>query len=75
MTDTIQVKAHPRKKPASVLAYQALRDQKLEQLKRETEARAAFPIRDYVEAVESEEQKPRRLTFSLIFMPWNWRRG
>jgi hypothetical protein len=66
---------HHQKYPsarASSLIAQARKEARTEQLKREIEAKAAghgIPVLD------AEPPKPRRLKYSLIFMPWHWRFG
>jgi hypothetical protein len=65
------LRAHPRALPKT-LSFIERRNEKVEQLKREVEAKAAgkgIPVLD------AEPAKPRRLKFSLIFMPWHWRFG
>ena len=59
----------PQARP-STLSFIERRNEKVEQLKREVEARSrGIPVLD------AQPQTPRRLKFSLIFMPWHWRKG
>lgn len=63
------LRAHPRALPKT-LSFIERRNEKVEQLKREVEARSrGIPVLD------AEPAKPRRLKFSMIFMPWHWRKG